>query len=113
MGCERAEGLSCAAGPWDQNQEWPGAAHLVRQLRTGNLECTHMLSFLLNWSHIRLSFFGHGLCLLLGKQRSVGAASPAFPDARNRLPRRGLSDLACGSPRRESAQPGLFVPSCA
>src|SRR5713226_4805246 len=61
----------------------------------------------------RLSFCMHGQSLLLGKQRSVGAASPPFPPARNRRPRRGLPDLACCSPRREIAQPGLFVPACA
>src|SRR5260370_12658677 len=57
----------------------------------------------------RLSFCMHGQSLLLGKQRSVGAASPPFPPARNRRPRRGLPDLACCSPRRQIAQlhPGV------
>jgi hypothetical protein len=61
----------------------------------------------------RLSFCMHGQSLLLGKQRSVGAASPPFPPARNRRPRRGLPDLACCSPQREIAQLDPGVPSCA
>src|SRR5260221_7433048 len=61
---------------------------------------------------IRLSFCLHGRCLLLGKQRSVGAASPPFPPARNRRPRPGRPDLGCCSPRRESAQPTPFGPAC-
>ena len=40
---ERAEGLSRAARPWNQDQVWPGAAYLVRQLRTRNLEDTPVL----------------------------------------------------------------------
>src|SRR5258708_449292 len=44
--------------------------------------------------------------LLLGKQRSVEAASPPFPPVRNRHPRRGSPDRAGGFPRRESVQPG-------
>src|SRR6266700_828353 len=36
--CERTEGLSVSPGPWDQNQEWPIAASLIKQLHTGNFE---------------------------------------------------------------------------
>ena len=45
--CERAEDLSLSPGPWDQDQEWPVAAYLIRQLCTGNLKGTHTLSFFL------------------------------------------------------------------
>src|SRR5581483_5159933 len=55
----------------------------------------------------------HRLCLLLGKWRSAGAASPVFPDHGNLRPRRVLPDLACGSLQREIAQPGPLVPSYA
>src|SRR6266571_2024932 len=45
-GNERAEGLSRTAGPWDQEEDRPGATHFIRELSTRNGECTHVLSFL-------------------------------------------------------------------
>src|SRR6266700_2675141 len=60
-----------------------------------------------------LSFCAPRQSLLLGKQRNAWAASPPFPDLRNRHPRPGPPDRACCSPRRESALPGPLAPACA
>src|SRR5258708_931291 len=44
---EREEDLPHAGCPWNQDQEWPGACDLIRQLRPENFEGTHTLFFFL------------------------------------------------------------------
>ena len=45
VGCKRAEGLSSAAGSWNENQERAVTAHLVKEFCAGNRENTHLFSF--------------------------------------------------------------------